>query len=65
MKLFYTLTQKDVGRPFLKIFGHIWPVSDFIGRIFAKDVGKRVYLVGDILQVENEEQREKRLNNGE
>lgn len=54
---FYTLTTEDVGRPTLRIFGRTWLVSGFIGRILPGDVGKRVYLVGGILQVENDEQR--------
>jgi hypothetical protein len=41
-------------------------VSNFIGRVLEGDVGKRVYLVrneagdSDLLQVENDEQREAR-----
>lgn len=63
MRPFYTLTKADVGQPILKAFGRTWLVSDFIGRIFTIDIGKRVYNVGGILQVENNEQRDKRLAN--
>lgn len=41
--------------------GREYPVSTFIGRILKQDIGKRVYLVGGILQVENNEQRAERL----
>jgi rRNA maturation protein Nop10 len=58
---FYELTERDVGRPAINAFGYWWPVTGFMGRILRKDIGKRVYLVGDILQVENDEQRARRL----
>lgn len=58
---FHTLTLADVGRPWLRAFGATWPVSGFIGRILADDVGKRVYLTDGILQVENDSQRAARL----
>ena len=38
-----------------------YPVADFMGRILDIDIGKRVYYVGDILQVENQEQMGKRV----
>lgn len=53
----YTLTTADVGRPWIKAFGRTWMASGFIGRILPGDVGKRVFLVGDVLQVENDGQR--------
>ncbi len=65
---YYEITSADVGKAFLQAFGKKWPVADFIGRIMARDVGKRVYRVQhpyprsiDILQVESTEQRDKRL----
>jgi hypothetical protein len=51
------ITEAHVGRPFFKAFGCTWPTSSFIGRILPGDVGKRVYLRGAVLQVENDEQR--------
>ncbi len=57
---FYTLRASDVGRPIIKAFGRTWLVSSFMGRVLSKDVSKRVYQQGDILQVENDEQREAR-----
>ena len=58
---FIELSKEHIGQPWLKAFGNIWLVSDFIGRILPQDVGKRVYLIGGILQVENDEQRTRRL----
>ena len=57
----YTLKDADVGKPAIRVFGREWLVSNFIGRVLKGDVGKRVFLVGDILQVENDEQRDARL----
>ena len=58
----YRIIQKlDVGRSTIKAFGRNWPVVNFMGDIQPNDVGKRIYLVGDILQVENNEQRDKRV----
>ena len=67
MARFVTIGAEDVGKATIKAFGQTWLVSSFIGKIFPGDVGKRVYRAatnaGDsfILQVENDEQRDKRL----
>ncbi len=61
---FVTITTAHVGKPWIKAFGRVWPVVDFIGRIIKQDIGKRIYLVGDILQVENDQQRDARLRGG-
>jgi hypothetical protein len=61
MRQHIDLDQSHVGKPWIRAFGRTWLCSDFIGRVLPQDVGKRVYLVGDILQVENNEQRDKRL----
>lgn len=58
---FYTLTENDVGRAAVRAFGKVWMASTFIGRVLPGDVGKRVYQVGDIVQVENDQQRDARL----
>lgn len=50
----------DVGKPYIKRSGKIFHTG-FMGGVKRIDIGKRVYLVGDILQVENEEQRDRRL----
>lgn len=61
MRQFQEIRQADVGRAAFKAFGRSWLCCDFIGRILPGDVGKRVYLVGNILQVENDGQRAERL----
>lgn len=60
MRLHYALTTEDVGQPIIHAFGQTWMVDGFIGKILPGDVGKRVYIVGEILQVENDEQRDAR-----
>ena len=59
---FITIGPEHVGRPWIKAFGQTWMTCDFMGRILPQDVGKRIYLRHGILQVENDEQRAKRLN---
>ena len=58
---YYTIDRGDVGIRYFHVFGHLWLVEEFIGTILPQDVGKRVYQVGDILQVENDEQRDARV----
>lgn len=58
---FYTITADDVGKVSHKIHGRTWLASSWIGQVLPGDVGKRVYLVGDVLQVENDEQRDQRV----
>tara|TARA_Y100000310_G_scaffold300947_1_gene336994 strand:- start:32 stop:247 length:216 start_codon:yes stop_codon:yes gene_type:complete len=57
---FHTIHEGNINQPFLRIFGGVWPVSGFLGRILPSDVGKRIYLRGGILQAENNQQRRKR-----
>ncbi len=57
----YTIQPEDVGKPTIEAFGRRQTVADFLGRILPGDVGKRVYLRGGVCQVENEEQRARRL----
>lgn len=59
---YVTLEQSHIGRATIKAFGKTWRCDEFIGRILPGDVGKRVYLRGDIVQVENNEQRAARLD---
>ena len=61
MRQYQEITNADVGKKFFVAFKCVWPVSNFIGQILPQDVGKRVYRIGDILQVENDEQRNRRL----
>jgi hypothetical protein len=60
-KNYIELEAEDVGKFLIHAFGREWRVADFMGRILRRDIGKRVYLVGEILQVENDEQRANRL----
>jgi hypothetical protein len=65
-RLFFTVGPEHVGRAFVKAFGRVWPVSDFLGVVLASDKGKRVYRVrdnagGHYLQAENDEQRDRRI----
>lgn len=57
---FFTLTHDHVGKPAISAWGRSWLVTDFMGRVLPLDVGKRVYNVGGVLQVENDEQFDKR-----
>jgi len=61
MREYREITAEDVERPLIRAFGKTWRVDSFLGRVLPQDVGKRIYLVGDVLQVENDEQRSKRL----
>lgn len=57
---FYTVQHADVGKRFLRLFGRLRLV-DCLGQVLPMDIGKRIYLVGDVLQVENTEQFRRRL----
>lgn len=59
--IYYTIQQSDVGKSIITAFGRTWSYAGFIGRILKTDVGKRVYLVSGILQIENDEQLARRL----
>lgn len=61
MTTHYTLNESDIGKPIIHAFGQAWLTSNFIGQVLSCDVGKRVYLRSGILQVENDEQRFRRL----
>ena len=60
-RLYKTILLENVGNPIFNAFGRSWLVRGFIGRIQPQDIGKRVYLIGGTLQVENDEQRKKRV----
>ncbi len=66
-KLVHTITEADIGARNIKVpckdcgHGEQIGVTVLMGRIFPHDVGKRIYKVGKIFQVENQEQLEKRL----
>jgi hypothetical protein len=59
--IYRDITDQDVGKALFELNGRQYPVSSFIGRILKQDVGKRVYWIVGILQVENNEQRTERL----
>jgi hypothetical protein len=61
MERFVTIRDSDVGKPLFRAFGRSWAVVSFMGIILEIDVGKRVYLRGDHLSVENDCQRADRL----
>ena len=58
---FYEIQSTDIGKRFLRAFGRGWSLSDVLGYVQRGDVGKRLYLVDGILQVENNEQRDARV----
>ena len=57
---YYVLAPGDVGRLVIPMFGRQISVASTMGRILPADVGKRVYLRGQILQMENDKQRAER-----
>lgn len=61
-QMYREITKGDVGKAVFTAFGKQWMASSFIGRILKQDVGKRVYLIGDILQVENDQQFKERIS---
>ena len=67
MKYIHTITEEDV-RNFYSITRRTNGRCDFfrlkntMGNLLSGDIGKRVYEVGSIYQVENDEQRDKRLS---
>lgn len=70
--LLFVLGEEHVGRTTITFppcthCGHVRRVhlGDVLGRVQQADVGKRVYIVGDIIQVENDEQRDKRNKENE
>jgi len=68
-KYVHTISEGDVKRPYsaLQEYIHTKQGFDFarlyqtMGRLLPCDVGKRVFEVGDIYQVENDEQLQARL----
>ena len=53
----HTLTAEDVGQSSHRIAGRPWSVASWIGSVRPIDIGKRVYLVDDVLTVESDAQR--------
>lgn len=61
MTPYVEITEAHVGKLTFEAFGRSWWTVSFIGRILPRDVGKRVYLIGGDLQVENDQQRAERV----
>lgn len=61
---FYTIQHADVGKRHLQLFGRPRQL-DCLGEVLPMDIGKRIYLSGDVLQVENTQQFRRRLAQGE
>ena len=55
-QLVYTIRIGDVGQDVVFIDGQPTSTIDFLGCVQKQDVGKHVYRVGDVFQVENQEQ---------
>lgn len=53
---FYEIRAADVGHNMLYAFGRKQYVDDLMGLVQPCDVGKRLYLVEGILQIENDAQ---------
>lgn len=64
----YTIKHSDIGKWYTRHNGELLNIGDAIGYIQQCDIGKRVYRVrtndntGSILQVESNEQLERRLS---
>ena len=71
MKLIYTIKKSDVGKGLLTSSkkcpccgitteAMALKVSDVMGQVLPKDIGKRIFWTGRIYQVENDDQLAKR-----
>jgi hypothetical protein len=58
---YYTITERDIGKYQIMMFGRPWPCDQWIGRIMQCDIGKRVFLRDGIVQVENDQQLQARI----
>jgi hypothetical protein len=58
---FYEVAAADVGKARIRAFGRTWDLRAVCGPLQPIDIGKRIYQVGEILQIENQEQRAARL----
>ena len=61
---FYIVTKADVGKRTIRAFGSVWPLLAVLDQVQEIDIGKRIYLVNGILQVENDDQLKARLAKG-
>lgn len=56
-----TITREMVGKSWSSMGGRIIMWADSIGNVQLVDVGKRVFDVDGVIQVENNEQRDRRV----
>ncbi len=62
---YHEITDDDVGKVAVRWWsGRTEWVPNFLGHIVPQDVGKRAYLVGGVVQVENDGQRDQRVGKG-
>lgn len=57
---FYVLRPTDIGSPVIDAFGRKLLVHKFMSFIKPSDVGKRIYLVNGVPEVESDAQRKHR-----
>lgn len=57
---YYTITANDIGKTSFWFHG-FQRFTDVIGRVLPQDIGKRIYERNGVMQVENQEQFEKRI----
>ena len=57
----FTISQEHVGQTSVFVHPYRHLTSNWIGQILPSDVGKRVYVEADVLTVENDKQRDRRL----
>jgi len=63
MKFFYTIQDSDLKKNYITVHGKYVSLAPFMGRVFRRDIGKRIYNINGVYQVENDEQFQKRIGN--
>lgn len=58
---FYEIQYSDIGKRNINAFGTVCAIGSLLGYVRRVDVGKRIYLVDGVMQVESDEQRDARL----
>lgn len=64
-KYVYTIKEGDIANPYnanTRQFINVHALMQTMGRLMPGDVGKQVFEIDGIYQVENDEQRDARLN---
>lgn len=57
----FTIQPDHVGKCSVLARGKMYSMSSVMGRIIERDVGKQVFETNGVIQVENDEQRDRRL----